>query len=31
MRRLDPQAHFDTVKFNSLMAECTVNGAELFG
>ena len=31
MRRLDPQAIFDTVKFNQLMAQCITTGAEIFG
>jgi hypothetical protein len=30
MRRLDPQAIFDTAKFNLLMADCVTTGAEMF-
>jgi len=31
MRRLDPQAIFDSAKFNLLMQECVTTGAEMFG
>jgi hypothetical protein len=31
MRRLDPQAIFDSAKFNELMSECVTTGAEIFG
>jgi len=31
MRRLDPTAIFDTAKYNTLMQDCAVNGAEIVG
>jgi len=31
MRRLDPTAIFDAVKYNTLMADCQQNGAEILG
>src|SRR5215471_10842149 len=31
MRRLDPTALFDTAKWNTLMQDCQMNGAEILG